>query len=358
MWYRNKFFEKIVAVILVLLAIYLGYSLSPIIGQIMHFIIQVLFPVFLSAILYYLLRPLVQWLEKRIGIYLAITTAFLITGSLFLVLGIFIYPAIVAQVHLFQSINLQDVSNLQHKGNNIFASFDRLGSYFGEEIRKVISSTLSYLHVLIVENITVFITVMTQFVFTLIMVPFLLFYLLKDGKKIHEKFLYLVPVKYYSYVKNMLVDCDQALLQFINGRVVIAAITATLLYICFLFIGIDYLIVLTLISFVFYIIPTIGNFLAMILPLIVGFSMSAVIGLEVLIAMLVISSLEGFFISTLVMGATLYVHPITLLLILTAAGAFYGVFGLLFAAPAYVIGKIIVTHSMQFYKEQRNKETQ
>jgi predicted PurR-regulated permease PerM len=353
MWYQKRFFEKIVTIILVLFVIYLAYLLLPVLSGVTAFLVQILIPAFLSLILYYLLRPLVQYLQKKIGLYAAIGVAFLVTAIILFVLGVFIYPAIMEQVKIIQSIDLKEMT--KSKSGSIFGGLNQLSDYFTEELRQIASSTLSYLHVMIVENITWFISIITQFFFTLIIVPFVLFYLLKDGKKMHDAFIERVPKKYTPLVETIAEETDQALFQFINGRVVIAAITATMLYICFMLIGLDYAIVLTLISFLFYIIPTIGNFLAMILPLLVGFTMSTWMGFEVLIIMLVISSIEGFLISTLVMGATLYIHPLTLLLILLAAGAFYGMIGLLFAAPVYVIGKIVFLNCLEFYREQKKK---
>ena len=61
----NKFFKLCLAVILVLIIIYLGSLVDFIFRPVLSFFSIILVPLMLSGFFYYLLRPLVDFLEKR-----------------------------------------------------------------------------------------------------------------------------------------------------------------------------------------------------------------------------------------------------------------------------------------------------
>lgn len=336
------------AALLILLAVYLAYNLLPLVAIFLQFILKVLTPFLLAFVLYYLSRPIVDHLRKRTSIYVAIVIVYILL-IVFLVLAVgTIYPIIASQEDLIKS-----TSNYLVKLNEKFASIFDYFHYqvkLPEELKTAISKSFTNLNTLLISSATYFLSTFTEFILSFGLALFILFYLLKDDKIIYQRIIDHVPEKYYQYVKTMLGDFDDALGIFIYGRVFIALITGALLFLAFLAIGLDYPVVLAIISFVFYIIPTLGSFLAAILPLIVGFSKSNFMGLEVLIVMTLASFVESFFLFPHIMGQ-LYIHPLTMVFILLVGGALFGMIGLLCATPAYVLLKIFVIETHAFLKK-------
>jgi predicted PurR-regulated permease PerM len=210
-----------------------------------------------------------------------------------------------------------------------------------DKIRGYIVQGLRDLNLVTLQSISNFFSSLAKFLFALALSPFVLFYLLKDDTKIARGIEHLFPSRHQPQVRQFLVEVDHMLNHFIEGRFIIAFICSVLLLIGFLIIGIDMPVILSLVSLLFYIIPTFGCFLAMILPIFVGFSMNVSIGIETTILVASVAAVEGLYISNLVMGKTLFIHPLTVILILLIGGAMGGIIGLLFAIPAYLFLKLL-----------------
>ncbi|MNC05334.1 hypothetical protein D3C75_528050 [compost metagenome] len=58
-----------------------------------------------------------------------------------------------------------------------------------------------------------------------------------------------------------------------------------------------------------------------------------------------------------IVGKGLNIHPLTIILLLLAAGAFMGPLGLLFAVPVYAVLRVMLTHLFR-WKKAKNQEEQ
>lgn len=98
-------------------------------------------------------------------------------------------------------------------------------------------------------------------------------------------------------------------------------------------------------------IPYVGSALATIPALLIAL----VEGPKKLIAVIIIFILEQFiegrFISPLILGSQLDIHPITIIFVLLSAGKIFGVMGVIIGIPVYVTIKVIVIHYFTWYKE-------
>lgn len=348
MWYHKESFRNLVSIVLFLLAIYIAYTLMPLMESVFGFLLGIFSPFVLAVILYYLFRPLVDWLSKKVSIYLAIAAVYLILGILLFLVVFFVYPTIQQQVTVLRSIDLEKVVDFDLQTINIF----HVQVNVSDEVNKMASKFLSSLNTVLIGHFSGFISVLTQLVVTLAITPFILYYLLKDDHSVYGAVIQLVPQKYVTFFNSFSSDVDSVILHFVNGRVIVSVVINLAIFLCFILIGLDFALVLTLISMIFYIIPTFGSFLAMILPLIVGFSTSTIMGVEVLLIMGVAMTLEGFLITPQVMGRKLTMHPLTVILVLLAAGSLYGIFGMLFATPAYAIVKSLMIHTHKLFQPQ------
>jgi predicted PurR-regulated permease PerM len=351
MWYHSKSFKNLVSVVLFLVAIYLAYTLLPLIDNVLGFLLQIFTPFVLAVILYYLFRPLVSWLNTRISIYLCITVVYCILGLILFLIVFFVFPTIQQQFSVLQSIDLQKVVSFDLNTIDIF----HVKINVSQEVNKMASKFLAILNTLLIGHFSGFVSLLTQFMITLAITPFILYYLLKDDHAVYSNIIQLVPEKYVDFFNSFSSDVDRVVLHFVNGRVIVSVVINLIIFVCFLMIGLDFALVLTLISMVLFIIPTFGSFIAMILPLIVGFSTSTLMGIEVLLIMGTAMTFEGFLITPQVMGRKLYMHPLTVILVLLAAGSMYGVFGMLFATPAYAIVKSLVRHTYLLFQPGKLK---
>ena len=62
-------------------------------------------------------------------------------------------------------------------------------------------------------------------------------------------------------------------------------------------------------------------------------------------------TLEGRFISPLILGSQLSIHPITILFVLLTSGKFFGLTGVILGIPLYAAGKVLIQAIFDWYKD-------
>src|SRR5690606_12865398 len=97
--------------------------------------------------------------------------------------------------------------------------------------------------------------------FTAFIIPFLVFYMLKDFKLIERTTLTFVPKKHRRESIRLLIDIDHALGNYVRGQFTVCLIVGVLAYIGYWIIGMQYPLLLASIVAVFNIIPYLGPFI-------------------------------------------------------------------------------------------------
>lgn len=101
---------------------------------------------------------------------------------------------------------------------------------------------------------------------------------------------------------------------------------------------------------IFYTIPFLGTFIAIIPALIIGLADSPFMAFKVILVMIVAHVIESDIVSPKILGQRLHIHPLTIILLLLAAGSLYGLIGLLLATPIYAIIKVIVWNVYKIFR--------
>ena len=101
-------------------------------------------------------------------------------------------------------------------------------------------------------------------------------------------------------------------------------------------------------------VPYLGSFLAMVPVIIMGLVQGPAMLIKVLIIFFIEQTIEGRFVSPLVLGNKLSIHPITIMFILLTAGSLYGVWGVLLGIPIYASVKVVVREIFDWYRSVSN----
>jgi len=182
----------------------------------------------------------------------------------------------------------------------------------------------------------------------LILVPFFLIFMLKDHEKFMPFILQFFNGEVKRWIKKTFTDVNDVLSLYIRGQVLISTILATLLYIGYLIIGLNFALLLAIFAFFMNIIPFIGPWIAFIPALVIGFFQDPVMVIWVSLITLIAQQTDSNLITPNVMGKTLSIHPLTIITILLAAGSLAGFFGILLAVPGYAVGKAIVSNIYEY----------
>ena len=352
---QSKSFRVGVGIALILLIIYLA-SLVSFIFQPIAILVQTLFaPIAIAGVFYYLLRPLVNLLSKKIPRGLSILIVFLAliglgTGSVLL-----IGPEIQSQTSSFVDnvptyieqgqdmiLNLQEneyVQRFQESGQNSF----------NDIVEKITGNLEGYVTSL-GSNIAKVIGAVASVVIVLVIFPFVLFYLLKEGDKAPAFLLKFVPAKQQEEGRRILSDMDKALSSYLQGQILVSVCVGILCLILYLSIGLEYALVLAIVAMLTNVIPFIGPWIGTAPAVIVALFDSPFMVLAVILGVLVIQQIESNLISPQIMGRQLNVHPVTIIFLLLVASRFAGLLGLLLAVPTYAVGKVIVSHTYRLIK--------
>jgi predicted PurR-regulated permease PerM len=96
------------------------------------------------------------------------------------------------------------------------------------------------------------------------------------------------------------------------------------------------------------VIPYFGPYIGGIPAVIVGFTISPITGICVLVSILVVQLLENNFYQPLIMGHTMKLHPVTIMVGLLIFQHFFGIIGMVVATPVIACFKVL----FMFYNER------
>ena len=178
------------------------------------------------------------------------------------------------------------------------------------------------------------------------MVPFFLIYMLKD----HEKFIPAVA-KFFKgerkvFVVDLLKDLNYTLKSYIQGQVTVSVILGIILYIGYTIIGLPYTPLLVLFAGVANLIPFLGPWLSFTPAAILGIIDGPSTFIWVCVITLIAQQLEGNVITPNVMGKSLSMHPLTIIVVILAAGDLGGFTLILIAVPLYAVLKQLLAISL------------
>ncbi|SFE97529.1 AI-2E family transporter [Alteribacillus iranensis] len=343
---KTKWFYFLYSVIFILLILYLGTQVSFLfrpIGQAIGALAPVLI---IGTILYYILRPLVRLLDKWLPTSLSIILIFSLFAGGFSAFIIWVGPILQNQVNnLVENVpsyteNVQGWAQqmMQHPYVQRIRSEEAFQSLDPGSIADNFSNYVGSLG----DNILGFIGALFSIITVLVILPFVLFFLLKDGHKLPGNILRFLPKEQSKEGKQILQDMDHTLSSYIQGQAIVSVCVGILSLIAYLIIGLDYPLILAMVAMFTNLIPFIGPFIGTIPAVIVALFDSPLTAFWVIVAILVIQQTESNFISPNVMGKALAIHPLTIILLLLLAGNVAGLVGLILCIPIYAVSKVIV----------------
>jgi predicted PurR-regulated permease PerM len=347
----TKAFRWGYGLLLVFLIIFVGMKISFVFRPVALLVQILFFPFLLAGVLYYLFRPLVHFLQlKNVPRTLSILLIYLMAGALISLLIYFVGPILQKQINSLIDSAPVTMEAVQKKITELQANkwLQRLqeNKSFNFEKGTSIPSGLAAIG----SNIMDFIGMMARIVTVFITVPFILYYMLKEGEKAPRQILRLLPAVQQKNGRKILTDLDEALSSYIQGQIFVSFCVGTMFFIGYLVVGLDYSLLIAMVAMFTNVIPFIGPIIAMIPALIIAFLDSPMMVIKVLIVMVVVQQIEGHIISPQVMGRKLEIHPLTIISLLLAAGNMAGVLGLILAVPVYAVLKVIVHHTFRLWK--------
>ncbi|MFC3883918.1 AI-2E family transporter [Bacillus songklensis] len=349
-------------ILLIVLIIYVSTKISFLFEPIVVFVSTLFFPVLISGFLYFLFSPIVNFLIKyKIPRNLAILILYIVFIGLMSV-GI----GVVAPILSDQITDL--VRNMPSYISKIRIFFDDLSQskwfkwMLGQEFVSLekMEETLTNYAASLPDNLTRSVRtvfgVIANITLTVVTVPFILFYMFKDGHKFPKAAVRFLPSSYRRDGLHIIEETGETLSAYIQGQFLVALFVGIFTFIGYLIIGLPYGLTLAIVVAITNIIPYLGPFIGAAPAVVIGLLDSPTKALLVIVVITIVQQIDGNFISPLVIGKRLDIHPLTIIIILLVAGNLAGVLGMILGVPLYAVTKTIIINIVKLVR-LRNRET-
>jgi predicted PurR-regulated permease PerM len=183
----------------------------------------------------------------------------------------------------------------------------------------------------------------------ILLVPFILFYFLKEDKRFAAAFIKIIPKAHQEATKRLLYKIDETLEVYISGQLTVAVIIGVLMYIGYLIIGVPNALFMGFFAMVTSIIPFVGPILGIVPALLIGLTMGGGMIIKIIVTALIVQQVEGNLITPNIMGNKLNVHPLAVIMIVIISVTLFGVLGAFVGIPLYVVMAIIVKERYEHY---------
>lgn len=332
-----------------LLILYLLILIRPIYHGVFIFVKEVGIPFLISLIISYLLHPVVNWLVK-IGLKRTFAVV-LIYLFFFLGTGLVIYIGTPALIEQFRDFS-EHLPEIMQTFDRWLEHFEHHQSAWPDGIREGIEHGFAQIDHLIsrwtietVKNIGQFMRLTT----VVMLVPFIVFYMLKDYEGFHERMMHFFPKKQRRKIDLLLREINDSLGNYVSGQLIVSLFVGILVYIGYLIIRFPYPLVFSFISMIFNIVPYIGPLLGTIPAMIIAITVSWKLALYVALVNIIVQTIEGNFLSPIIVGRSTHLHPLAIIIAILIGGELAGITGLILAVPFLVMLKVIMIHLVNHY---------
>lgn len=312
-------------------------------AYVLYVVRGIMLPFVLAIILSYILNPLVVSLENLKFSRISSLVIIYIIGMLALTVA-FVYgiPVIVRELTELGSAIPRITLEIQGFISSVYDRYRNIP--IPASINQVFNNSIKDAEIVLIQGIqTTLNTVLSFFsnLLSFILAPILAFYILKDWKHIGRRVMAFFPLKWRESLAGLGEDIDRVLTGFIRGNLLDAVIVGILTGIGLSLVGMDYVILLSILTGITNLIPYFGAIIAAVPVLVLAFLKSTTLALQALIVMVVVQQIESNIVAPVVLGESVGLHPIAIVFALLAGGSLFGVWGLLLGVPVAAVIRII-----------------
>lgn len=344
-WYQRHFSDPQVVILALLLIIGFASVLS--LGEILA-------PLFGAVILAYLLESVVSWMERRGLPRVAAVTIVLLIAVILTVVTLFgLMPLLYRQITQL----VKELPNMLGKGQSYLLHLpETYPEIFSEQqVQELVASLRGDAGNLGQRILGFLVSIVPNFItfgIYLILVPILVFFMLKDKQDILDWFARFLP-KNSELSYQVWQDVDVKIGNYVRGKFIEIGIIWLVSYATFSAMGLNYALLLSFLVGISVIIPYIGA-IAVTIPvaMIAFFQWGATAQcLYLLIAYQVIQILDGNVLVPLLFSEVVNLHPVAIIVAVVFFGGIWGAWGVFFAIPLATLVQAVLKAWPRFTPE-------
>jgi sporulation integral membrane protein YtvI len=308
-------------------------------------IVSLLSPFIIGIIIAYLFNPLVVYLERRgLKRFVAVILIYIMFIGIITGAASYVLPSVYKEMLRLIDILPFYTYKIQSYANDMY---DRFSKSLTPEILDVVRDNADRVQDMITKRINwtiSFVFSLLQSVVNWVIAFVVAFYLLKDKDYFTGIIRYMIPIKRRAEVLKIAAQINTVLARFVRGQLTVALIVGILAIAGFYIIGLNFALLMGIITGLADLIPYFGPIIGGIPVVVIGLLQSPTKAIYALIVVFVVQQLESGIITPKVVGDSVGLHPVFIIFSLFIAAHFFGVLGMLFAVPVAAVIKIIALH--------------
>lgn len=361
----KKFLYNHMLYIKVICAVLITYILMNLIDNIGYFtgifekFYGVIQPFVFGLIIAYVLNPIVKLFEKKFNLnrFISILCTYLVVIGVIAITSIYLFPKLYYSIEDFiakipyMSIELQQWVNEFMKNDAIRNILNSGVLEFNPQviIPKISEISATTLNMLLTSTVA-FANSFVKFFFGFLVA----IYILYDKEKIiyfFKKILFIVVkekrgISLISVFNNL----HRMIGTYLGIKAIDSLIIAIMAFIGLNILGSQYVLLLSVIVGITNMIPYFGPFIGIITGFIINIFSNPVVAVITLIFLLLLQQFDAWFLDPKLIGNKVGLSPLLVIFAVTIGGGFYGIVGMILAAPVMSVIKIYAMKVISKYK--------
>jgi putative permease len=302
---------------------------------VMLFLGRMLAPLLTAIIIAYLLEGPIAWMERHgIRRLVGVGFAFVVFLSLVFIGSFAIFPVLWSQI----TDLVKELPQYIAQGQKVLLNLPERYAFISEEqVRDLVNGIRTQLgnlgqHVLAISIASV--ANLINILVYLVLVPFLVFFLLKDKRLILDWISLHLP-RNRALAQDLWRDLDQQMGNYIRGKFWEILIVGGTAYFTFFLLGLDYALLLATLTGLSVLVPYIGAAAITIPVALIGyFQWGATNELAwLMVAYGILQALDGNVLAPLLFAKVVNLHPVAIIIAILIFGGLWGFWGIFFAIP-------------------------
>ncbi len=335
----NRFLKILLAILILAALVWVVVKLS-----------NILTIFIIGALLAYILDPITSFLEYKGLSRMQATSVVFLALALFLFAFIYFFvPLVIDQVkviqHTFTSgqgtqsikrmeqVLKENIPMLKNANLNITAKINEVINHLSNSIFSLMGSLISLIT-------------------TLVVIPFVVFFLLKDGRNIKKNMVSIIPNRYFEMTLNLLYQTDQQIGGYLRGQFFDAAIIGFLSIVALWILHVPYFLIIGTFAGLANMVPFVGPLTGAVVAILVVFLTNGTVNQMIMVAVAfgIIQLLDNVLVQPLVVAGSVKMHPLIVLFAVIIGGQFWGVLGMFLAVPAAAVLKVLIVEMYKMYQ--------
>ncbi len=310
-------------------------------------VLIVISPVFIGLLIAWLFDPIVTAMQKKIPRLVACIVVFLVFFGGIVLLLCLLLPSLTIQVREFVTGIPNILKEIKSMLNQFFLTISGDSGIDLTSVKDQVFNSIENVGISLTTKLPdMFINIIKSIIsggMLLILGIMVGFYMLYDFKKVKYGLLDFVPKKYHTDAKELMKRLNHSLRGYIQGLFAVMFLVFITQSIGLTLAGLKAPMIFALFCALTDIIPYLGPYIGGAPAVLVGFTISPIVGIFTLISIVVVQLLENNFYQPLIMGKAMQLHPVTIIVGLLLFQHFFGIIGMIVATPVIACVKVIFT---------------